>query len=83
MKIEFQYQCFSPFNPTPVQGGVFCPPFKKMAITPKNNDLKEPKLHDFSYVSMTNPSISFWGLKMTKKGVSIGFLLSAVPISES
>ena len=54
-----------------------------MAIAPKINDLKEPKLRDFSYISMTNPSIPFWGLKMTKKGVSIAFLLSAVPISES
>ena len=26
-----------------------------MAITPKNNDPKEPRLRDFSYVSMTNP----------------------------
>ena len=28
-----------------------------MAITPKNNDLEEPKLFDFSYISMTNPSL--------------------------
>ena len=39
-----------------------------MAITPKNNDPKEPKLCDFSYISMTNPPIPFWGLKMAKKG---------------
>ena len=65
------------------RGGIFCPPYQKMAITPKNNDLNESKLCDFSYISMTNPSIPFWGLKMTKKGVSIAFLLSAVPISES
>ena len=31
----------------------------------KNNDPKEPKLCDFSYISMTNP---FLGLKMAKKG---------------
>ena len=70
-------------NPNPVQGGRLIPPHQKIAITPKNNDLEEPKLCDFSYISMTNPSIPFWGLKMTKKGVSIAFLLSAVPISES
>ena len=71
---------FKMFNPSPVRGG----PHRKMAIIhKKNNDLKEPKLCDFSYISMTNPSIPFWGLKMTKKGVSIAFLLSAVPISES
>ena len=69
---------------TPVGGwGRFPPPNRKMAITPKNIDPKEPKLCDFSNISMTNPSIPFWGLKMTKKGVSIAFLLSAVPISES
>ena len=44
-------------------------PYRKMAITPKNNDPKEPKLCDFSYISMTNPLISFWGLKMAKKWV--------------
>ena len=38
-------------------------------ITPKNNDLKELKLSDFSYIPMTNPPIAFWGLKMVKKGV--------------
>ena len=37
-------------NPTPVVGGA-------MAITPKNNDPKESKLCDFSYISMTNPPI--------------------------
>ena len=32
------------FN-TPVQGGRFLPPpYQKMAITPKNNNLEEPKL---------------------------------------
>ena len=35
------------FNPTPVGGGVFRPPYRKIAITPKNNDPKEPKLCDF------------------------------------
>ena len=40
-----------------------------MAITPKNNDPKEPKLCDFSYISMTNPLIPFLGLKMPKKGI--------------
>jgi len=39
-----------------------------MAITPKNNDPKELKLRDFSYISMTNPPIPFLGLKMAKKG---------------
>ena len=36
------------FNPTPVGGGVFRPPYRKMAITPKNNDPKEPKVWAFS-----------------------------------
>ena len=48
------------FNPTPVGGGTFyAPPYRKTAITPKNNDPKEPKLRDFSYISMTNPPIPF------------------------
>ena len=71
-------------NPTPVGGGgVFRPPYRKMAITPKNNDPKELKLRDFSYISMTNPPIPFLGLKMAKKGGFRAFLLSAVPISGS
>ena len=37
------------------RGGIFCPPYQKMAITPKNNDLKEPKLCEFYYISMTLP----------------------------
>ena len=37
----------------------------------------------YSCIAMTNPSIPFWGLKIAKKGVSIAFLLSAVPISGS
>ena len=46
-------------KPTPLHlhGG------RKMAITPKNNDSKEPKLYDFSYISMTNPPIPFGGSK--------------------
>ena len=56
------------FNPTPVGGGVFRPLYRKMAITPKNNDPKEPKLCDFSYISMTNPPIPFGGSKWRKKG---------------
>ena len=56
-------------NPTPVGGGRFPATFTKMEITPKNNDPKEPKLRDFSYISMTNPPIPFLGLKMAKKGV--------------
>ena len=71
------------FNPTPVQGGRFLPPYRKMAITPKNNDPTELKLFDFSYISMTNPPILFLGLKMAKKGGFRAFLLSAVPISGS
>ena len=59
------------------------PPYRKMAITPKNDDPKEPKLCDFSHISMTDPPIPFWGLKMVKKGVSKAFLLSAEPISRS
>ena len=54
-------------NLTPERGGVIRP-YQKMASTPKNNDPKEPKLCDFSFISMTNPSIPFWGLKMAKKG---------------
>ena len=34
-----------------------------MAITPKNNDPKEPKLSDF----VTNPPIHFWTLKNALK----------------
>ena len=61
-------------NPTPVQGGRFLPPpYQKMPIIPKNNDLKEPKPCDFSYISMTNPVIPLMGLKMAKKGVSMAF----------
>ena len=71
------------FNPTPVHGGRLMPPHRKIAITPKNNDLEEPKLCYFSYISMTKPSISFWGLKMAEKGDSIAFLLSVALISES
>ena len=59
------------------------PPYRKMAITPKNDDPKEPKLCDFSYISITNPPIHFWELKMAKKGFFTAFLLSAVPISRS
>ena len=36
-----------------IQGGAYKAPHRKMAITPKNNDPKEPKLCDFSYTSMT------------------------------
>ena len=54
-----------------------------MAITPKNNDPKELKLRDFSYISMANPPIPFLGLKMAKKGGFRAFLLSAVQISGS
>ena len=64
----FSIGSVTPINPTPVGGDVFRPPYRKMAITPKNNDPKEPKLCDFSYISMTNPPIPFWGLKMAKKG---------------
>jgi len=39
-----------------------------MAITPKNNDPKEPKLRDFSYISMTNPPLPFGGSKWQKRG---------------
>ena len=35
-------------------------PYQKMAITPKINYPKEPKLCDFFYISMTNPPIPFW-----------------------
>ena len=51
-----------------------------MAFTPENNDPKEPKLCDFSYISMTIP---FLGLKMVKEGVFIAFFLLAIPISGS
>ena len=57
--------------------------YREMAITPKNNDPKEPKLCDFSYISMTNPLLPLWGLKRADKGFFIAFLLSAVPISGS
>ena len=48
--------------------GLYTTPCRKNAITPKNNDPKEPKLHDFSYISMTNPPIPFGGSKWQKKG---------------
>ena len=60
-------------NPTPVGGGRFPPPYQKMAITPRNNDPKEPNFCDFSYISMTNLPMLFLGLKMAKRGFSIGF----------
>ena len=46
------------FNPTPVRG-CFLPPYRKMAITPKIYDPKEPKLCDFSLISLTNPPMHF------------------------
>ena len=49
-----------------------------MAITPKNNDPKEPKLCDFFYISMKNPPIPFRGLKMAKKGVFIHYRIFVV-----
>ena len=51
------------FNPTPVHGGRLMPPHRKIAITPKNNDLEEPKLCNFSYVSMTLPYPFGYGSK--------------------
>ena len=63
-------------------GGRFPPPYQKMAITPKNNDPKEPKLYDFSYISMTNSPITFLGSKQHKRGSKV-FLLLAVPIPGS
>ena len=60
-------RCKGRVNPTPVGMEAF-PPYQKMAIAPKNNDPKEPKLCDFSYISMTNPSIPFGGSKWRKKG---------------
>ena len=48
-KININKTCkmFKMFNPSPVRGG----PHRKMAIIPKNNYLKGPKLCDFSYIS--------------------------------
>ena len=43
----------------------------------------EPKKFDFSYKPIGMPPIPFWGLKESKKGVYIAFLLSAVTISGS
>ena len=84
IKAEKEMQKAKYINPTPVGGGRFPPPpYRKMAITTKNNDPNELKLRDFSYISMTNPPIPFLGLKMVKKGVSRAFLLSAVLISGS
>ena len=40
-----------------------------MAITPKNNDTKEPKFCDFSYISMTDPPIPFLGAQNGEKRV--------------
>ena len=59
-------------------GGCIPPPCKKMAITPNNNDPKEPKLGDFSYISMTNLPYPFWHSKKQKKGFlkSFGYILS-------
>ena len=83
---RFQGKINHQLNPTPVEMGrkfLTPPPYQKMTITPKNNDPKVPKLCDFSYISMTNPNIPFWRLKVVKKGDSIAFLLSAVTISGS
>ena len=55
---------------------------KTAILTPESNDT-ELKKFDFSQKPMGVPPIPFWGLEMAKKGVSIAFLLSAVPISES
>ena len=55
-------------NPTPVQVGHIPPPCRKMAITPKNNDPREPKLYNFSYISMTLP-YPFGGSKWQNKGL--------------
>ena len=66
-------------NPTPLGGGgVFHPPYRKIAITPKINDPCEPKLGDFSDISMTNTPIPFRTPKQTKKGGFQHFLLSDV-----
>ena len=70
-----ELQNFNVFNPTPVRGVYTTPPCRKMAITPKNIDPTEPKLRDFSYISIKNPPIPFLVLKMAKKGVSKAFLL--------
>jgi len=48
-----------------------------MEINPKNNDPIEPKLFDFSYISMTNPPIPFWGLKIAKKGFYSIYVVSS------
>ena len=40
-----------------------------MTNTPKNNDPKEPKLRDFSYISMKKPSHTLLGAQNGKKGV--------------
>ena len=52
----------------PIKNSAFSAPYQKMAITPKDNDPKEPKICYFSYISMTNPPIPFLGLKLAKKG---------------
>ena len=45
-------------NPTLLRGA-FATPYQKMANPPKNDDPKELKLRDFSYISMINPPIAF------------------------
>ena len=52
-----------------------------MAISPNNNDLKEPKLYDFSYISMTNPPIPFWGLKMVVSIIYSNFVVGGTNFS--
>ena len=50
------------------RGGTFRPPYRKIVISPRNSDSKEPKLSDLPHISMRNPPMPFWGLKMAKKG---------------
>ena len=67
----FSKNIFHSFQPYSCREGAFSPPYRKMAITPKDNDPKEPKICYFSYITMTNPPIPFLGLKMAKKHYSI------------
>ena len=76
---KFPFERKEPFHKGTFLGGGL----PKNGTFSKNNDLKVPKLCDFSYISMTNPPIPSWWLKMAKRGVFVAFLLWAVPISRS
>ena len=51
-------------NPTLRGGGLLKPPLTKIAFLASFCDPIDPKKFDFSQISMTNPPILFWRLKI-------------------